>query len=729
MKRPAIPAFLLYLLSAWLLHAAGLNLAVRLLGGGDAYQAGLPAKLFSTTLSPWNPYVQLGQYTFANTQFQPFYPPGLIVLSLFPNTFGYNCFILLHYALAGLFCYLLCRHFHLDQTSSFFGGLFFLATGFLTGHKGHQSMMTTAVWLPLILLFAARHAATRRLREAALAGLAVALSLLAGFPQVTLYGLVLVAAFWFFRAGRRAIVGLAVCGLCAFLLSSLQLFAVADTLPLITRQSLTFASFNENFLPPANLLAFLVPNVLGGLHQIPSYALNGELVEVFTYCGLAPLLLALLAPRTRDVWFWLAALALSLFLTLGITIVQSVLFHVPVYNLFRAPARHLHEAGLALSVLAAYGLHHRRRVPWAIAALALGLAGAFYAAFHLPVWVSPTLSGPQTEAWRTISTTWPHPTLLYPLLAFAATAACLLLRAPRWLLAAVFLLDVSAVSRTIYDNPDTSNLYGAERRAEVSFLFEEGLDPQTHRILPLDFPLFQTYPLLSMMYGLSVANDYTPMWMSRYQSLTGFDLSGIGGEALLPQRQILSAFSIRYVLARTPASAYAARRTRLYKEIALSPDGITVFENPTVLPRFRFANQLLPAADFPSAKAIVLNPARFDPARETVVEGLSAPETMASGAILSQKTANNVLSWSVETSGRAFFIVSDTWFPGWTATINGQPATIHIANGCVRGLFVPGPGRHEIRMSFWPRSLTAGLIATFLGLLLLAYLLFKRKLT
>ena len=728
MKRPALVAFLLYLLSAWLLHAAGLNLAIRLLGGGDAYQAGFPAKLFATTLSPWNPYVQLGQYTFANTQFQPFYPPGLLVLSLFPSTFGYNTFLLLHYALAGLFCYLLCRHFHLDQTSSFFGGLCFLATGFLTGHKGHQAMVTASVWLPLILLFAARHAASGRLRDAALAGLAVSLSLLAGFPQVTLYGLLLVAAFWFFRGGRRAVVGLAICGLFAFLLSSLQLFAVADTLPLITRQSLSFTSFSENFLPSANLLGFLVPNVLGGLYGVPSYALNGELVEVFTYCGLAPLLLALLAPRTRDVWFWVAALAVSLFLTLGITAVQAALFKVPVYNLFRAPARHLHEAGLALSVLAAYGLHHRRRLPWATGLLAISLAAALYAAFRLPVWVSPTLTSGQTEAWRAISTTWPHPTLLYPVLAFAATAACLWLRAPRWLLAAVFLLDVASVSRTIYDNPDTTDLYGAERRSEVSFLFEEGLDPQTHRILPLDFPLFQTYPLLSMMYGLSVANDYTPMWMSRYQALTGFDLSGSGGEALAPQRQLLSAFSIRYVLARTPASAYAVRRTRLYKEIALSPDGITVFENPTVLPRFRFAKQLLPAADFPASRALLLNPTRFDPDRHTVVEGLSAPETLAPGAILSQKTANNVLSWTVETSGRAFLIVSDTWFPGWTATVDGQPATIHIANGCVRGVFVPSPGRHEIRMSFWPRSLTAGLLATALGLLLLALIICKRKL-
>jgi hypothetical protein len=105
-KRHAL-VLLLYACCAWVLHAAGFNLTRHLLGGGDAYSAGFPAKLFAATFSPWNPYVQLGQYTFANTQFQPFYPPGLLLIWLSPNTFGYNCFILLHYLLAGYFCYLL----------------------------------------------------------------------------------------------------------------------------------------------------------------------------------------------------------------------------------------------------------------------------------------------------------------------------------------------------------------------------------------------------------------------------------------------------------------------------------------------------------------------------------------------------------------------------------------------------------------------------------------------
>ena len=51
----------------------------------------------------------------------------------------------------------------------------------------------------------------------------------------------------------------------------------------------------------------------------------------------------------------------------GTTPIYLLLFHVPVYNLFRVPARHLFEVGLALSVIAAIGLDillvHPGRLP------------------------------------------------------------------------------------------------------------------------------------------------------------------------------------------------------------------------------------------------------------------------------------------------------------------------------------------------------------------------------
>ena len=34
------------------------------------------------------------------------------------------------------------------------------------------------------------------------------------------------------------------------------------------------------------------------------------------------------------------------------------------------------------------------------------------------------------------------------------------------------------------------------------------------------------------------------------------------------------------------------------------------------------------------------------------------------------------------------FVVADTWFQGWTATVDGRPVPIEIVNGCVRGVFI-----------------------------------------
>ena len=99
---------------ACLFHGAGLDLTRELLGGGDGFIQGLPSKVFGASFSAWNPYAQLGHYAFANTQFQALYPPGLIIMTLFPNTLGYNLFILCHYALAGFFFYLFARNLALS---------------------------------------------------------------------------------------------------------------------------------------------------------------------------------------------------------------------------------------------------------------------------------------------------------------------------------------------------------------------------------------------------------------------------------------------------------------------------------------------------------------------------------------------------------------------------------------------------------------------------------------
>ncbi len=119
-------AFILYLLLPWLFWGIGINLVNTPLAPGDGYISGLPTKIFATTFSAWNPYLQAGAFAFKDMGFQALYPPALLLLSIFPNPFGYNLLILLHCSPTGFFTYLL--------TTCLLDGLIFMFSGFLSAH-------------------------------------------------------------------------------------------------------------------------------------------------------------------------------------------------------------------------------------------------------------------------------------------------------------------------------------------------------------------------------------------------------------------------------------------------------------------------------------------------------------------------------------------------------------------------------------------------------------------
>ena len=57
----------------------------------------------------------------------------------------------------------------------------------------------------------------------------------------------------------------------------------------------------------------------------------------------------------------------------------------------------------------------------------------------------------------------------------------------------------------------------------------------------------------------------------------------------------------------------------------------------------------------------------------------------------------------VEAPARAFVVVADTYFPGWSASVGGVEVPIHRVNQLVRGVVVPA-GRHQLVMRFVPEG-------------------------
>jgi len=201
--------------------------------------------------------------------------------------------------------------------------------------------------------------------------------------------------------------------------------------------------------------------------------------------------------------------------------------------------------------------------------------------------------------------------------------------------------------------------------------------------------------------------------------------TGGGGDDLrapLAQR-FLSLSSVRYVGTGVPIADPQAFR------LALTVPGSAYFyEYASPLPRVSAYRRVRHAADGATALALLAQP-DFDPKAEAVVEGPTTPELqaltaaapapVAAGKIIASSSRS--VRASVTLAGSGLVVFNDTNYPGWSATVDGQPVEILAANYLFRGIVV-GPGTHEIDFSYRPLSFVIGSAVSLLSLLVIVVL-------
>jgi len=205
---------------------------------------------------------------------------------------------------------------------------------------------------------------------------------------------------------------------------------------------------------------------------------------------------------------------------------------------------------------------------------------------------------------------------------------------------------------------------------------------------------------------------------------------------------MLSVAAVKYVI-----------YTNAYRSRAKIPSGlkeqetvgeVVFFENPFALPRFRIAHDIIPVEGeqqaFEALQRLLDDSSSSDASewtRRSVIEGIGRDEAVhaRAGPDPSQKLESVrllaepdpqtiVLEASLDTPG--FVIVDDTFYPGWTATVDDLPTVIHPANLLFRAVAVPA-GRHTIVMKYESSWLRIGAVLTLIGLLLAAVLLVRER--
>jgi len=102
----------------------------------------------------------------------------------------------------------------------------------------------------------------------------------------------------------------------------------------------------------------------------------------------------------------------------------------------------------------------------------------------------------------------------------------------------------------------------------------------------------------------------------------------------------------------------------------------------------------------------------FDPAAVVILE---AGQGAAPAQANSLTPSINAITIPVALAQPGWVVLADTYYPGWTVTVDGQPAALLPANVAFRAVAVPA-GAHTVVFDYRPRSVAVGGTLTALAL-------------
>jgi hypothetical protein len=730
-------------------------------GGGDLVSFLWPMYRFaarslrSGTVPLWNPHLYSGAPFVADNQSGVFYPVNLVTFAVVgpPSYQVMEGLVALHIWIAAAATFALLRGLGLRRVAALTGALAFALSDLFITHLGNLNLNATAAWLPL-LLWLTHGALTREsVGWAVSAGAILAVAALAGHAQMLLFVGLALALYIIYRLatilmaggddpGRRAsrAAGIAllivVVGVAGAALTLLPAYRMAGH---TGRGHLPYEEATRYSLPPRALVGLIAPGFYG--RGPAGFWGAWDRVEV-GYAGAGTLVLAALGlvayvsrlihadssppasdydRRTSDRHsghrFPTAFFALLVFVAFPLAMGRHAPFYralyrwVPTFDQIRAPARLIVLGDLGLAGLAACGLHHlvewhpgrRSYTRW----LALGalIAAVLVVAVGLPQARSVPPSDRVAQATRAVIFAAGLLGLNGLLIALSRRRSWI-----GWLFPLLLAVDLIALGSTLEIEPHDPTR-GFCHPEVVAYLRR---DPGLFRI---EDTAAAWQPDAALMHNLyDVGGIYNPLALAPYEAYRW--ALGQRGDPLY------NLLGVKYVLADKGDPPGDERLVSVY---TAAPE-IDVYLNTAALPRALFVTSSRVVPDHTEAwKAI--HDAGFDPTRTVVLEQedvRGTAETSRNNPPSGDQAAHlafvryglNVVEMRVEAPTSGWLLLSDVYYPGWRATIDGVPTPVLRANYVFRAVKVPA-GEHTVEMTFAPWTWRVGLglsLTTWLAL-------------
>ena len=652
----------------------------------------------------WNPLYAGGQPVAANPGFAVWYPPQWLMA--LPNLdLAFRLEIVLHYLLAAIGMYLLCRALSLRAGASLFGAVSFAFGGMLLASSSMLPTLFSLAWWPWIALACRRALRSRRAGDIALSALALGMVVLIGDPvMILLSGLGVLSV-----ARRKATILIALAIVAGSILvgagqiiPALDLKRDSGRAEPIPYPSATFWS-----MPPIRAFELFYPNVIGRTSPDIAFTWSDSLYHfplpwlISFYPGLLAGVAAVAGILRRRCGSGFAAAA---FCIVWLVAIGS---HGPLFRLLylvtggsvRYPEHFFVAAIFAVTLFAAVvagDLFTDARLRQTAAAVALVAAiGATILTF-----------AKNDEIWR--GAWWPSAAL--------AGALALILVAPERLraplLAAFVIIDLAPRIPLLLPTLDAGYytpppLAAALQRSTPRVRIYSAAD-QTLRVAgPAARLPFRRYPMIAR-----------EALLPEMQAIAGFGSIGADDVTLM---HLLPSRTFHDVLALVRASG---RTDRL--PLLMTMAGVTdaVFLQPDFTPR---------VVAFPNDRCWFADAVEQAPDPRQVVQRLLSSDTLsphiafidgppfppAPGRVLRIEERWNTFDADVDAAGRALLVLCITPHRYWRAAIDGRAAPLIRANVGFQALVIP-PGRHHIAMQYENPLVVGSAIVTLASVVLLA---------
>lgn len=683
----------------------------------------------------WNPYSFSGTLHLANYQ-SAVLSPFNILFFIFSFVDAWSILVLLQPLLAGLFMYLLIRSLKLNKSASFMASISFMFCGFITVWMGYGTLAYAILFLPLAVFAIEKYYQTSKSMFLIMLSLTLPLSFFSGHFQISLYFLTTICIYIIYKFfTNKNLLNTFYLMLYIFfglLLSAPQLLPSIE----LYTQTLRSRLFQmQEAIPWQYIITFIAPDFLG--NPVTRNDWFGHYAEWNGYIGLLPLMLAiysLTGKKRVQTFFMFMFGSLILLLAFNTPLLKVLIdLHVPVISTSSA-SRIIVVYSFFFVVLSAFGFEQlifdikkykiKKIFIWTLFFLIIFLTIWLIVIFKLFVPIDWLIVARQNLI---------LPTILFSGSIFFIFLAILLTKHKKYSGYAYPALSLILVSIVVFDMLRFAKKWQAFDPKNLVFINTKTTQKFT-KLSGCERVFGNLGAEALVYYKLPSVEGYDAVYIKRYGEFISFINHGVteGIERSVVSfakkgkytSKAINLLGIKYIIHKiSDDNKVWAFPFWSYPQDTFEPiyndDHYQIFENKQTFPRVFLVGKYKIIKDDQKILSTMFSD-NFDLRKKLVLEkdpGIGQIDGEIGKATINKYTPNQI-EISIDAKEKGMLFLSDVYYKGWIAKVDGINAEIYRANYVFRAVPI-SKGKHKVEFIYDPLSFRIGVYSFFAGVVLI----------